>query len=148
MSFLTTMAVAGVAVVAGISTRRKAKSPCLAQVLTDRVSNQTMLRSSPPAKAITQVRQLTQDLFSDTRQQQQQALNAAYDVTEAQHAEQEQKENFLVATTGLGLATVGVLGAPIFYLVPSVPSTLFAFSLPMPTRLVSKNVVSIIGQSG
>lgn len=52
------------------------------------------------------------------------ALNSNYDVIAEQAEALEQKQHLLVAVTGLGLATVGALVVPIFYL-PSIACTLY-----------------------
>ena len=75
---------------------------------------------------VTLVPELVQDLFSDTRQQQQQMLDAACDASAEQEAMQALKQNFSVATSGLGLATLGTLVAPVFYL-PSIVCVFYAF---------------------
>lgn len=121
--FATTLLTTGAAIV-GIKT----KQPQLVRMLDSREPKPAVVPSSTFPTALTQVRQLAQDLFSDTRQRQQQALNATYDVTAAQEIERVHRQNFIVAGSGLGFAGLGALVTPLFYL-PSIVCSLFSFRL-------------------
>jgi len=118
MALFTALTLAGGALAIGTTARRAPKPPRLVDVLIDGNPKQATLLLQTQ-QALTRAQQLTQDLFGDTRQQQQQALkNDHVDAAQQQLIEQ-QKQNLIIATTGLGLATIGALVAPIFYL-PSV----------------------------
>lgn len=148
MAFFTVLALVGGAGIAGAVAVRKSKSPRVIDVVIDGVSKQAtvlldLLADSSqqgmvidgvpkqatvlppkPQQAIIRARKLVQDLFGDRRQQQQRALNSGY-VDEAQQALiAQQKQKIVMAATGLGLATIGALVAPIFYL-PSLLCTIY-----------------------
>ena len=123
MSLLTSLTLISGAVVLGAA-RRRVKPPRLIDTLIDRKPKVATQPSQRP-QAIVRALQLIQDLFGDTRQQYQQLLNTNYDATAEQAAEQTQRRNLMVATTGLGFATVGALLSPFFYL-PSIVAVLYA----------------------
>lgn len=127
MTFLNSLALAGGVVVTSLTVRRKPKPP-LINVLINGEPKTGILLPPQIQDVVTRAQQLTQDLFGDTRQQQQQALNTAYDVAPEQSAEHEQQHNVIVAAVGLGLATLGTLLTPIFYL-PSIGCTLYVFRM-------------------
>lgn len=102
---------------------KRPKPPVLVDALLD--GKPTVATLLPPeAPPLVRVQQLAQDLFGNTRQHYQQALNTTYQGAAEQKAELVQRQNLLVGAVGLGLATVGALGAPIFYL-PSIACTLY-----------------------
>ena len=142
--FATTLLTTGAAIV-GIKT----KQPQLVRMLDSREPKPAVVPSSTFPTALTQVRQLAQDLFSDTRQRQQQALNATYDVTAAQEIERVHRQNFIVAGSGLGFAGLGALVTPFFISrassVASFPSAWFSKKLIGP---IKRNDVSITVSCG
>lgn len=111
---------------AGISMRNRQKPRPLFEALIDKSPVHTTPLPPQTPKAIQVTKTLAQDLFGDTRQQYQQSLNAAYDLAAEQQAQRLQKRNLQAATTGLGLATAGVLVSPLFYL-PSLGYIVYAF---------------------
>lgn len=124
MAFFTALALVGGAGIAGAVAVRKSKPLRLIDLFVDGELKQATVLPPKPPQAIIRARKLAQDLFGDRRQQQQQALNRGY-VDEAQQALiAQQKQNLVVATTGLGLATIAALGSPIFYL-PSALCVLY-----------------------
>jgi len=130
MAFFTTLAVVGGASVAGTVAIRKAQPSRLIDLLIDnKQKNDEQKQASllPPTtqQAIRRTQQIIQDLFGDQRQQQQQALNSAYAIDdEQQQSADVQKQNLIIASSGLGLATIGALVAPILY-IPSALCTLY-----------------------
>ncbi len=126
MAILPLLAVAGGAIVVGISMRNRQKPRYLVEVLIDKRSVHTTLLPPQIPKSIQVTKALAQDLFGDTRQQYQQSLNAAYDVAAEQQAQHLQKRTLRAATIGLGLATAGLLVSPLFYL-PSLGYIVYAF---------------------
>ncbi|MEZ4734799.1 MAG: hypothetical protein R3E79_47510 [Caldilineaceae bacterium] len=126
MPFFPTLAVAGAAAVVGVAMGRHPKPSRLVDVLIDGEPKQATLLPPKTQQALTRAYEVAQDLFSDTRQQQQQALNATYDTSTEQDAEQTQRRNLMVAGGGLGLAILGAWVAPLFYL-PSILCNLYAF---------------------
>ena len=127
MSLLTSFVFVGGAVVTGIAARRRLKDSLLIHTLIDGKSKVATL-PPPKPQLIVRAQQLSQDLFGDTRQQYQQLLNTSYDTTTEQAAEQKEKRNLMVATTGLGLATAGALLSPLFYL-PSIVAVLYGLRM-------------------
>lgn len=126
MALFTALALAGGALVASSMVQRKPNPPSLIDALIDGEPKQATLLPPQTQQALARAREVTKDLFSDTRQQQQQALNATYDTSAEQNAEQTQRQNLVVASGGLGLALLGSLVAPLFYL-PSIACSLYAF---------------------
>lgn len=124
MAFFTALALTGGAVVAATAVARAAKPSRLVDVLIDGSPKQAALLPPKTQQALRRTQQLAQDLFGDTRGQQQQALNPNHVDAAQQQLIAQQKANFVIATTGLGLATIGALVAPIFYL-PSVLCTVY-----------------------
>lgn len=119
MAFFTALALVGGAGIAGTVAIRKSKSSRLIDVFVDGEPKQATVLPPKPQQAIMRARKLAQDLFGDRRQQQQQALNRGYVDKAQQGVITQQKQNLVIASAGLGLATIGALGAPLFYL-PSV----------------------------
>lgn len=114
---------AGSALCSHLGLPKRPKPPVLVDALLDgKPMLATLLPPAAPPRG--RVQQLAQDLFSDTRQHYQQALNTTYQGEAEQKAELVQRQNLLVGAVGLGLATVGALVAPIFYL-PSIACTLY-----------------------
>jgi len=125
MAFFTALALAGGALVASSMVRRKSSPTRLVDVLVDGEPKQATLLPPQTQQALTRVKSVSQDLFGDTRQQQQQALNTTYAGDEEQQAETTARQNLLITTTGLGLATAGMVLSPLFYL-PSALCALYA----------------------
>lgn len=123
MALFTAIALAGSALVANRMIQRKPSRPTLVDVLIDGELKQATLLP-PKTQQLTRVQELTQDLFGDTRQEYQQALNTTYAGDAEQSAEAIGKRDLQLATVSLGLATVGALAAPILYL-PSALCTLY-----------------------
>ena len=124
MALLAIVALTGGALAAGTAVARKPKPPHLIDLLFDGKPKPATLLPPKTQQALTRAQQLAQDLFGDTRGQQQQALNPDHVDAAQQQLIAQQKTNFVIATTGLGLAIVGALAAPIFYL-PSVLCILY-----------------------
>jgi len=97
----------------------------LVDVLTESVSQEANLLTSKKLGKIGYVQQFVQALFADARQQYQQSLNESYNASDQQRIEQKRRQDLVFATTGLGLATAGLLFSPLFY-VPSVVLTLYS----------------------
>lgn len=75
MVLLTTLALAGGAMTIGAVAINRSKPLRLMDVLIDGQPKQAILLSAPTSQVITRTQQLARDLFGDTRQQQQAALN-------------------------------------------------------------------------
>lgn len=103
--------------------KRRTK-PLLAEILLNKKPKTVAVNYSKQTTFLTQVRQLFHDLFSDTRQDYQQALTTSYDVIAEQATERELKRNLMIAVVGFGFATAGVLISPLFYL-PSIGCALY-----------------------
>ncbi len=127
MALFTSLALAGGALFASTIVLHKANPPRLVDVLIDGEPKQATLLPPQMQRALTLVQAVAQDLFSDTRQQQQQALNTTYADDPEAAAEAIWRQNLAVTVSGLGLATAGIVISPIFYL----PSALCAL---YPTR--------------
>ncbi|MCB0123848.1 MAG: hypothetical protein KDE58_16455, partial [Caldilineaceae bacterium] len=125
MAFFMAVTFAGGALAIGVTARRKADPLRLVDVLIDGEPKRATLLPPQTQQALTRVKTVSQDLFGDTRQQQQQALNTTYAGDEEQTAETTARQNLIVTTTGLGLATAGILLSPLFYL-PSAFCALYA----------------------
>ena len=116
MAFVTAFALTSGVAVASTALIRRSKPQRLIDVLFNGEPKQATLLLPKMQRSSTRVQQLAQDLFGDTRGQQQQALNANHVDVAQQQLIARQKANLVIATTGLGFATVGALFAPIFYL--------------------------------
>ncbi|MEZ4678332.1 MAG: hypothetical protein R2932_29365 [Caldilineaceae bacterium] len=127
MALFITVALTSSAVVAGTAVARKSKQSTLVGILIDGKPKQATLLPSKTQQVLRR-QQLAQDLFGDTRQQQL-ALNTDHVDAAQQQLIAQQKENLIIASTGLGLAAIGAVVAPVFYL-PSVLCILYtnAFS--------------------
>ncbi len=119
MAFFTALTLTGGAVIAGTAAARKPKPRRLVEVLIDGEHKQATLLPTQTQRALTRVQEVAQDLFGETRQQQQQTLNNGYADDAERQLIAQQKQNLIIAATGLGFATIGAVVAPIFYL-PSV----------------------------
>jgi len=113
---------------AGIATYRKQKPLSLV----DALSNDTP-KSSPQLPpqlqaAIVQTQQLAATFFGDTRQQHQASLSTTGEMTAERSNVEVQKQNLMIATSGLGLAIGGALLAPILY-IPSALCCLYGFRM-------------------
>lgn len=127
MAILTTFVTAVATLTAGAYALKKRKQSPLVQHLVDQSSPITTVDSTAtPSTFFSEARQLYQDLFGDTRQQYQQALNTTYDVRAEQVAERVEKHRLIIAVCGLFLATTGVFLSPLFYL-PSIGCVLYVF---------------------
>jgi len=98
--------------------------PSLADSLIGVVPKPATPQPSTISRKLIRAQQLIQELFGDTRQQYQEALNPTYTNSEEQQAERRQKRGLIASVMGVGLATAGVLAAPIFY-VPSAICSLY-----------------------
>ncbi|MCB9147697.1 MAG: heavy metal translocating P-type ATPase [Caldilineaceae bacterium] len=125
MALFTALTLAGGVVVASVAARRKADPLRLVDVLIDGEPKRAILLPPPTQQALSRVKTVSRDLFGDTRQQQQQALNATYAGDEEQNAETTARQNLIITATGLGLATAGFVVSPLFYL-PSALCALYA----------------------
>ncbi|MEZ4713381.1 MAG: heavy metal translocating P-type ATPase [Caldilineaceae bacterium] len=125
MPFLTSLALAGGAA-ASVVAWRKPKSSSLVDALINGEPKRATLLPPKTQQQLTRVQELAQDLFSDTRQQQQQELNTTYEATEEDAAEASRRQDLIVASAGLGFALLAPLVAPLLYL-PSIACSLFAF---------------------
>ncbi len=117
MALFTTLTLTGGAVIAGTAAARKPRR--LVEVLIDGEPKQATLLPAQTQRALARAQKPAKDLFGNTCQQQQQALNSGYVDDAEQQLIAQQKENLIIAATGLRLATIGAVVAPIFYL-PSV----------------------------
>ncbi|MEZ4868150.1 MAG: heavy metal translocating P-type ATPase [Caldilineaceae bacterium] len=124
MALLTSLALTGGVLVAGAMGRRKSTPPHLVDALIDGEPKQATLLP-PTQRVIAHVRELAQEFFGDTRQHYQQELNSTYTGDEEQRAEVIARQNLIVTVAGLGLATVGMVLSPLFYL-PSGLCALYA----------------------
>ncbi|MEZ4868152.1 MAG: heavy metal translocating P-type ATPase [Caldilineaceae bacterium] len=124
MALLTSLALAGGALMASAVARRKPTPPHLVDALIDGEPKQATLLPPQAQQTLTRVQELAQDLFGDTRQQYQQALNTTYASDAEERAEAIGKQDLKVAAIGLALATAGALAAPMLYL-PSALCTLY-----------------------
>ncbi|MEZ4734803.1 MAG: heavy metal translocating P-type ATPase [Caldilineaceae bacterium] len=124
MALFETLALTGGAVVAGTAAARRSKPARLVDALIDGKPKQATLLPPKTQQALTRAQQLAQDLFGDRRVQQQLALNTEHVDAAQQQLITQQKENLIIASIGLGLAAVGAVVAPVFYL-PSVLCILY-----------------------
>ena len=125
MAFLTVIALASGAAAAVITARRKPKRVRLVNNLIDDKPKIAPLHSPQMQSALANARQLTHDLLGDTRQQYGQMLSTTNDTSTEQNAEQVHRVNLAISVAGVGLATAGLLLAPIFYL-PSALCSLYS----------------------
>ncbi|MEZ4620017.1 MAG: heavy metal translocating P-type ATPase [Caldilineaceae bacterium] len=126
MAFFTALTLTGGALAARAVARRKPTRIRLVDVLIDGEPKQATLLPPKSQQAFTRVRQVTQEIFSDTRQQQQQELNTTYEATEEETVEAIRRKDLIVASSGLGFALLAPLVTPLLYL-PSIACNLFAF---------------------
>ncbi|MCB0188924.1 MAG: hypothetical protein KDE31_31855, partial [Caldilineaceae bacterium] len=125
MALFAALTLAGGALAIGAVTRRKPDPPRLVNVLTNLIASIVPGVSAQTQQVLTRVKTVARDLFGDTRQQQEQELNTTYVGDEEQNAETTARQNLVITTTGLGLATAGILLSPLFYL-PSAFCALYA----------------------
>lgn len=103
--------------------RRRRK---LAEILINGESRKGEILPPPLRGLITTSRQLARDLLSDTRQRYQASLDASSESLLLQaDADRDVKRRWLVAVSGLVLATAGALISPLF-MIPAAASILYA----------------------
>lgn len=103
MVLFTALTVTSGVLAVGAVARRKATPPRLVDALVNGKPEQAMLLPAKQQQTLTRVRHVAQDLFGDTRKQQQQALNSAYETSEDEATEAIWRQNLIVASGGLGL---------------------------------------------
>ncbi|MEZ4862720.1 MAG: heavy metal translocating P-type ATPase [Caldilineaceae bacterium] len=130
MALLTSLLVAGGAVILGVTGHRPPNQLRLVDTLIDDAPWPASCLPMPEQSLLARVQQACYALLNDTRQQQQQtlAVDANYDNSSEAAAERLQQRNFLAATAGLGLATLGALLNPLFYW-PAIGCVLYAARL-------------------
>ncbi|MCB0061537.1 MAG: heavy metal translocating P-type ATPase [Caldilineaceae bacterium] len=125
MALFTSVVLVSGSLIAGVLARRK-PSPHLVDVLIDGEPKEATLLPPKQQQTFTRVKQVVQEIFSDTRRQQQQELNTTYEATEEQATEASRRQDLLVASSGLGLALLAPVVTPLLYL-PSIACNLYAF---------------------
>lgn len=126
MALFAALTLAGGALAIGAAARRKPSPPHLVDALIDDEPKKATLLPPKQQQTFTRVKQVVQEIFSDTRQQQQQELNTTYEVTAEQAVEASRRQDLMVAGSGLGLALLAPVVTPLL-LLPSIACSLFAF---------------------
>lgn len=123
MAFFTALTLTGGALAARAAARHKPTRIRLVDVLIDGEPKQATLLPPKSQQSFTRVRQVTQEIFSDTRQQQQQELNTTYAATEEQATEALRRQDMIVAGSSLGFALLAPVVTPLLFL-PSIACSL------------------------